>query len=54
LFLVLSYAAEAWAMTSEEMNVLRVFERKILREIYGCIKGGSWRIKMNKEKQDVY
>jgi hypothetical protein len=51
--LVLKYGAEAWTMTSEEMNVHRVFEWKILREICGLIKGESWRIRTNKEKQDI-
>jgi hypothetical protein len=41
---------EAWTITSEEINVLRTFERKIVRRIYGpIIEGGSWRIRPNKE-----
>jgi hypothetical protein len=27
--LILSYGSEAWAVASEEMNALRIFERKI-------------------------
>jgi hypothetical protein len=41
-------------MTSEEMNALRIFERKILRRIYGPInEGESWRIITNKEIEDI-
>jgi hypothetical protein len=37
-------------VTSEEMNALRIFERKIVRKIYGPInEGESWRIRTNKE-----
>jgi hypothetical protein len=41
-------------MTSEEMNALRIFERKIARKIYGPInEGESWRIRTNKEMEDI-
>jgi hypothetical protein len=41
-------------MTSEEMNALRIFERKIVRRIYGPInEGESWRITINKEIEDI-
>jgi len=33
--LVLIYVLEAWTMTTEERNALRIFERKILRKICG-------------------
>jgi hypothetical protein len=36
--IIFSPKAEAWKMASEKMNVLRVFERKISREIYGLIR----------------
>jgi hypothetical protein len=37
----LSYGSEAWTVTSEEMNALRVFKRKIVRKIYGPINEGE-------------
>jgi hypothetical protein len=51
---ILSYGSETWTVTSEEMNALRIFERKIVRRIYGPInEGESWRIRTNKEIEDV-
>jgi hypothetical protein len=41
-------------MTSEEMNALRICERKIVRIIYGPInEGESCRIRTNKEIEDI-
>jgi hypothetical protein len=41
-------------MTSEEMNALRIFERKKVRKTYGPIKEGeSWRTRANKEIEDI-
>jgi len=51
--IVFSPTAEAWTMASKEMNVLRVFEQKISREIYGLMNGQSWRIRTNKQIQDL-
>jgi hypothetical protein len=38
LRLILNYGAEAGPMTSEVINVLRVFEKKIVKKMYGPIK----------------
>jgi hypothetical protein len=47
---ILSYGSETWTLTIEEMNSLRISERKIIRKIYEPIKeGDSWRIRKNKE-----
>jgi hypothetical protein len=35
---ILSYGEEAWTETSEDMNALRIFKRKILRKTCGPIK----------------
>jgi hypothetical protein len=41
-------------MASDEMSALRIFERKIIRKIYGPInEGESWRIRTNKEIEDT-
>jgi hypothetical protein len=34
--------------------MFRIFERKILRKIYGSVKEGErWRIRTNKEKEEM-
>lgn len=35
---ILCYNAETWTMTNTEENKLRVFERKILRKVFGPVK----------------
>ena len=47
--IIFSPKAEAWKMASEEMNILRAFEKKISREVYGLMNGQSWRIQTNKQ-----
>ena len=46
---VLLYGAETWTLTSSDQQALGVFERKILRKIYGpfCDRG-EWRIKIQR------
>ena len=48
---VVTYGCEAWTLTTRDEKHLRIFERKILRKIFGPVqdKDGSWRIKMNHE-----
>jgi len=44
-------------MRKKDENALLVFERKVLRKIYApCIDEptGEWRIRKNKELQDLY
>jgi len=44
------YGAETWTLTAAEENVLRRFERNVLRKIYGPVVGkGVWRIRYNNE-----
>jgi len=40
---VITYDSESWTLTMEEERALAVFERKILRKIYGPVKSWSYR-----------
>ena len=52
---VLLYGAETWVLTERDENVLNVWERKVLRKIYGPVcRGGEWRIRTNHEIQEMY
>jgi len=44
---IVTYGCEIWAMTVTEQNHLLIFERRVLREIYGPTQDndGIWRIK---------
>ena len=45
---VVTYGSESWTLTMEEETALAVFERKILRKIYGPVKENElWRIRRN-------
>jgi hypothetical protein len=46
---VVTYASETWVLQENIKTKLMVFERKVLRRIYGPIKAsdGTWRIKTN-------
>jgi len=45
-----TYASETWALKENIIQKLLVFERKILREIFGPTKENQiWRIKTNEE-----
>ena len=48
---VVIYACETWVLKENIKTKLRVFERKVLRRIYGPTKekDGTWRIKLNEE-----
>jgi len=48
---VVTYACETWVLKENIKSKLRVFERKVLRRIYGPTKetDGTWRIKLNEE-----
>jgi sorting nexin-29 len=39
--LVIAYASEAWVMNKCDENMLNIFERKILRKIFGAVRGGD-------------
>ena len=48
---IVTYGCETWAMTVTEQYRLLVFERSVLRKIYGPTQNndGAWRIKTNEE-----
>lgn len=52
---VLLYGAEAWTLKESDEKLLRSFERKILRVIFGpvCIEG-EWRRRFNHELYGLY
>jgi hypothetical protein len=44
------YGSECWPLSKKEENLFQIFERRILRRIYGPInEGGIWRIRYNNE-----
>jgi hypothetical protein len=49
------YGCETWALKESIMQKLSVFERKILRKIFGPTKEANsiWRIKKNKELDEL-
>lgn len=52
---VVLYGSETWTMTSRDGNRLNVWERKILRKIYGAVcEDGVWRIRTNNELEALY
>jgi len=48
---IVTYACEVWVLKETMKNKLMVFERKVLRKIFGPTKerDGTWRIKTNNE-----
>jgi len=48
---VVAYACETWVLKENIKTKLKVFERKVLRRIYGPTKqkDGTWQIKSNEE-----
>ena len=48
---VVTYACETWVLKENIKTKLSVFERQVLRRIYGPTeeKDGTWRIKSNEE-----
>jgi hypothetical protein len=48
---IVTYACETWVLKESIKSKLRIFERKVLRRIYGPTKesDGTWRIKSNEE-----
>jgi uncharacterized membrane protein len=49
ILMLVTHACEMWVLKENIKSKLRVFERKVLRRIYGPTKekNGTWQIKMN-------
>jgi hypothetical protein len=45
---IVTYAAETWTLNISDENALRIFERKVIRKIYGPVcEDGVWRVRSN-------
>jgi hypothetical protein len=52
---VLAYGSETWVLSKSDDAILGVFERKILRDIFGPTNdNGEWRIKYSYELYTLY
>ncbi|PSN43995.1 hypothetical protein C0J52_16482 [Blattella germanica] len=52
---IVTYASETWTLLKNDVRRLAVWERKILRRIYGpIIENGKWRIRTNEEVLEQY
>ena len=51
---VLLYGTEAWTLCNTDATALRIFERKVLRKIFGPVRvGGDFRIRFNSELYEI-
>ncbi|KAF6198411.1 hypothetical protein GE061_008159 [Apolygus lucorum] len=51
---VVCYGAESWILKTADIEALRVFERKIMRRIFGPVcESGVWRIRTNNELEHL-
>jgi len=55
LFVTSSRCIPTWTLTSRNEQQLRIFERKILRKIFGPVQNenGIWRIRKNHELNEL-
>ena len=52
---VVLYGHETWTMLEEDLQALEVFERRVLRTIFGGVReNGVWRRRMNHELMQLY
>jgi hypothetical protein len=57
ILLSVLYGCETWSLTLREEHRLRVFEKRVLRRIFGPKRDevtGEWRKLHNKELHDLY
>jgi hypothetical protein len=51
---VVTYGSKSWTLSMEEKRALAVFERSLLRKIYGPVKEYEfWRIRRNDELEAI-
>ena len=52
---IVTYASETWVFKESICKKLTIFERKIMRKVFGPtrIEEGYWRIKTNQEINDI-
>ena len=52
---VVTYGSETWNLSASDANKLRIFERKVVRRIYGGISadGSTWRRRTNAEIEEL-
>jgi len=52
---IVTYACETWGLKKNSIQKLMIFERKILRKIFGPTKevNGLWSIKTNEELDEL-
>jgi hypothetical protein len=53
---VVTYGCETWMMNEVEEEKLRIFERKVLRKIFGPVQyeNGAWTLRTNEEVYNLY
>ncbi|KAJ4433364.1 hypothetical protein ANN_15623 [Periplaneta americana] len=52
---IVTYASETWSKLKEDENRIAIWERKILRRIYGPkLVNGEWRLRYNSELYELY
>ena len=51
-----TYASETWVLKENMKNELMIFERRIMREIFGPTRTdyGYWRIRSNQEINEIF
>jgi hypothetical protein len=52
---IVTYGCEAWTLTNRDVQYLRIFERRILRKIFGPVQNedGFCRIRMKHKLNDL-
>lgn len=52
---VVMYGSESWRLTKADENCLSIWERKILRKVFGAVcEEGNWRIRTNQEIYELF